>query len=198
VEITAEDNVYFRANKKKKTLVGFEEMVFKCAGAVVRFKGGNVELIAPGTISIKFGNYSQMGPASMTPDHPSFPEAGLAMPVTFKVARSPRDDASTWNGMPYKLYANGVLVQEGVLDHQGNLAIDHNPAIQKYQLEMVNGAKFDIPVTTQYTNPAQGALASQGFRKHVAGSAPEEGRVESKDAPREQFMNLLHPKKPNE
>jgi uncharacterized protein (DUF2345 family) len=39
----------------------------------VRFKGGNVELIAPGTISIKFGNYSQMGPASMTVPQITFP-----------------------------------------------------------------------------------------------------------------------------
>jgi type VI secretion system secreted protein VgrG len=126
VEITAEDNVYFRANKKKKTLVGFEEMVFKCAGAVVRFKGGNIEMIAPGTISIKFGNYSQMGPASMEVPRILFPEPGKIshfLELNYRYAHNMQPMA----GAPYTVELTDGSVIKGTLDKKGHARIENIP-----------------------------------------------------------------------
>jgi type VI secretion system secreted protein VgrG len=178
----------FEAAAKKRIRIATK------AGASITLEDGNIFVECPGKLTIWRMQNDFNGPAFVEYGLEDHPENELKHPFEIRVARSPRDEASVWRGMPYKLYADGALIKEDVLDEQGNLRVDHDPATQKYQLEMINGTKFDIPVVTQYTNPLQGIPAARGFRKQEPGAAPE-GRLEPKDTPRERFMVLLHLKK---
>jgi type VI secretion system secreted protein VgrG len=197
IEVTGDKSLRIVAKKKKLIISAGKELVLNCGGATIRMEGGNIEILAPGVASLKGGTHSFSGPASMNPEHPSFPETKpmIPIPLTINVGRSSRSSASTWGGMPYKLTANGGFVQEGVLDEDGNLHIEHNPAISQYKLEMANGAKFDIPVANEHTNPTQGELAVKSFRKNGPGAAPKDGCAEPESTLRERFAALLNPTK---
>jgi type VI secretion system secreted protein VgrG len=42
-----------------------------CAGAYIRFQGGNIEIHCPGQLSFKSANQSSTGPASLDVKHPT-------------------------------------------------------------------------------------------------------------------------------
>lgn len=72
--------------------------------------------------------------------------------------------------MPFKLFADGAQIQQGVLDDSGSLQIMHSPAVQDYRVEMANGVQYDLPVVDAHRNAAQGRPANDGFLKHERGA----------------------------
>jgi Uncharacterized protein conserved in bacteria len=95
-------------------------------------------------------------------------------------------------GMPYKLYADGAMVKQGVFDSTGQLPIDHHVTTQKYTLELANGVKHDIPVPGDYRDVANGALANQGFPFHE-GLSGSDGAAPDRAAHRQLYNELLNP-----
>jgi type VI secretion system secreted protein VgrG len=75
--------------------------------------------------------------------------------------------------MPYTLYADGAVLQQGVLDKSGQLSIDHQVVTRGYRLVMANGVAYQIPVPTDYRNAEQAALANRGLHNHPAQAAAE-------------------------
>jgi type VI secretion system secreted protein VgrG len=194
VEITAEKNVNLYAVKKQLHMVAKQSMLFTCAGAYIKLEGGNIDVHAPGVIDVKGADYDFSGPTSLTPDHPAFPTSTFEYPLIFKIARTAYDGASTWKGMPYKLFADGALVKEGVLDDEGNLSVNHNPTTQKYKVELANGATFNIPVVNDFRNTSQGPASSAGYRKYESGAAAADGRVELAGTSRDRALTATSPK----
>jgi type VI secretion system secreted protein VgrG len=190
VEITGDQNVRITANKQKLTAAAGEEMLIACAGAYIRLKGGKIDIHCPGNISIK-GNHSFSGPASMNPEHPSFPESSLKEFLTLSVDQSPEALNFSWAGMPYKLYANGGLLQEGVMDERGRLLVEHNISTAQYKLELANGVIYDIPAVNEFTSNTDGEAATRGYDKHEAGSPPPEGRAGSSKSSRVDSQNTF-------
>ncbi|MDR0673500.1 MAG: type VI secretion system tip protein VgrG [Zoogloeaceae bacterium] len=66
VEIVGEQNVRIHANQGKLEAVAKEELLIACGGAIIRLKGGNIDIHAPANISFKAANYNHSGPASLT------------------------------------------------------------------------------------------------------------------------------------
>jgi type VI secretion system secreted protein VgrG len=63
-------------------------MLLSCAGAYIRFQGGNIEIHCPGQLSFKSANQSSPGPASLDEKHPGvaqgrFDEENLADMLNF-------------------------------------------------------------------------------------------------------------------
>ena len=166
VEIVGDQNVRIHANKGKLVAAAGEEILLNCAGAYIRLKGGGIDIHAPGKISMKAANFSFSGPASMNPSHPSFPESNLKELFSVTVDQAPGNVNFSWRGMPYKLYANGGLLKEGVMDDSGRILVEHNVSVSAYKLEMANGVIYNIPATNQYTHRAAGEAANTGFNKH--------------------------------
>ncbi|WP_246211309.1 DUF2345 domain-containing protein, partial [Vogesella oryzae] len=193
MELTADKDVAISSLSASQLFNGKKEVLLTCGGAYICIKDGKIELHAPGKVSFKGGSHDWSGPAKMTPAHPSFPQHAPTFPLSIKVDQSPLGVKSGWGGMPYKLYADGALQGEGVIDEQGHIQVEHRVPVQKYKLELANGVVYDIPVAVDYHNPAQGDAANAGFHKHIAGPAPDGGRDEHQASAREDFLALFKP-----
>jgi type VI secretion system secreted protein VgrG len=71
VEAVGDENLHLTAVKKRLVASAKEEMLLSCAGAYIRFKGGNIEIHCPGQLSIKCANQSCLGPTSLNEKRPS-------------------------------------------------------------------------------------------------------------------------------
>jgi len=151
-------------------------------GACITIDGGNFSAQCPGKLTVLAGMKSMTGPARMTPAMPDFPQSSFVVPMTLSFVNAPLGANSAWRGMPYKVYANGAMVKQGVLDDTGNLDLMHSPAIQEYRVELANGMKYNIPVVDAFRNAQEGPLAAKGVFKGEAGQGAKPSRTEYLDA----------------
>ena len=94
--------------------------------------------------------------------------------------------------MPYKIYADGAILKQGVFDKSGILHIMHSPLVQRYKIELANGVIYDMPMVDQYANIEQGSAASEGYLKHVPGApAPDTGDAPSIETLRKAYRKLF-------
>lgn len=99
----------------------------------------------------------------MPATHPEYPKLESTQRLRLRIPQAPNAPQMAWAGMPYTLYADGALVEQGVLDETGYLAFDHQVITQQYRLEMANGTHYQLPVPLTYRNPEQGQLANRGL-----------------------------------
>ena len=192
IEITADQDVTVTACKGKVTIAAKQEILLTSGGGYIRIKDGNIEIHCPGVVSIKGASHELNGPESLTMAHPAFPQNLPTRPLIFNVDQAPQGINGGWAGMPYKLYADGVLIKEGVLDKNTPLQVDHVVSTQKYKMKLANGMVYDVPVPADYTNPGQGDPANQGFHRHVPGKAPDTGATKPSASAREAYFRALN------
>ncbi|ASL48841.1 hypothetical protein bAD24_p00700 (plasmid) [Burkholderia sp. AD24] len=191
VELTAQKSLLLVSATEKIQAAAQQEILLTSGGAYIRMKDGNIEIHAPGTIDFKGASFPFSGPTRMDVTNPAFKD----MP-TRRLALNTMASPSATNvvpvGMPYKLYADGALVKQGVFDSTGQLPIDHQVTTQKYMLELANGDKHEIPVPGEYHDAANGALANQGFQFHE-GQAEGDAAAVDRAAHRQLYSDLLNP-----
>ncbi|WP_255497590.1 DUF2345 domain-containing protein, partial [Aquitalea sp. LB_tupeE] len=190
MELTADRELTVTSAKGAVTLAAKDEILLTSGGGYIRLKGGNIEIHCPSAVSVKGASHNLSGPDRMTVAHPAFPQSLPKSALTIQIDQAAQGMKSSWAGMPFTLYADGAVVKKDVLDESGKLHIDHVVTNQKYQIEMANGIKYDIPVPNEYTNPAQGKPANQGFHGHIAGDADEAGRTSPMNSVREDFLAM--------
>jgi type VI secretion system secreted protein VgrG len=173
-------------------IVAKDEILLTAGGGYIRLKGGDIEIHAPGMIDVKGAQHSFQGPTRLDANHPDFQNLP-SQPLTIFTAASPASSTFALAGMPYRLYADGALIKQGVIDRTGTLPIDHKIPTQQYRLELANGVTHHIPVAGEYTgDSANGQLANQGFQFHQ--SAPDDGSPEvDRAVHRQDYNNLLNP-----
>jgi type VI secretion system secreted protein VgrG len=161
-------------------------------GAYMHISGDNIEVGCPGKILVQAGQKRMVGPDRMNADHPAFPKSEFFTPLRVNFDHAPHGVQSSWAGMPYKVFADGAQIEMGVLDQSGGLLLKHSPVTRRYVVEMANGVRYELPVVDQYTNPAQGRLAAQGFMKHEPGSpAADTGATRAGSTTRERYARSL-------
>lgn len=161
-------------------------------GASIVIEGGNITVMCPGTITVKASAKGFSGPQRMTQAMPDFPKGTLQFPLTLKFDNTPAGTGTAWAGMPYKLYADGAQIKQGVLDDSGHLVVMHSPLVKGYRLEMANGVQYDMPVVESYKNPKQGEAATNGFLKHVPGAPdPDTGDTRVAETLREAYSKAF-------
>ncbi|MQM37367.1 hypothetical protein KBTX_01367 [wastewater metagenome] len=74
IGIAAEKDVEARASQRKIDLAGAKEIVLTCGGARVRIRNGNIELHAPGRVSINGAQHSFSGPVEQETTTPVLPD----------------------------------------------------------------------------------------------------------------------------
>jgi type VI secretion system secreted protein VgrG len=205
VEIQAQDGpMSFIADKDvdlasvngKVNLAAAKEIILECGGAFVQMKDGSITLGGPGDLFLKTITVQKKSKASLNMpldrNHPAL--AGLpTIPLTLDVAGSPAARTAVPTGMPYKLFADGSLMKQGVFDETGLIQIDHHPTTHKYTLQQANGVTHDIPVAENYRGDAvNGALANQGIRFHEGLPGARSGTVDRAEH-RASYNPLLNP-----
>ncbi|MFM0295025.1 type VI secretion system Vgr family protein [Paraburkholderia sp. RL17-383-BIF-A] len=201
VEVQAHaDNIEMTAQKTLKLIsatdaiqaAAKQEILVTSSGAYIRIKDGNIEIHAPGKIDIKGAQHSFSGPTRMDVNSPTFRDMPTQRLMVNTVA-SPSATTVIPEGMPYKLFADGALVKQGVIDSTGQLPIDHHVTTQQYKLELANGVIHEIPVPADYRGDAiNGALANQGFQFHESMPGSEYTSAD-RAAHRQVYNDLLNP-----
>ena len=161
-------------------------------GASITIEGGNVTVQCPGKITVKAGTKAFSGPERLNQDMPSFPTGTLTVPLSLKFDHAPAGAKSGWAGMPYKVYADGALIKQDVLDDSGSILVMHSPAVQNYRVEMANGTRYDMPIVDTYRNEQQGDTANKGYLKHEPGpAASDTGDTPSEQSLRETYARAF-------
>ncbi|MEN7430396.1 type VI secretion system Vgr family protein [Chromobacterium sp. TRC.1.1.SA] len=73
MEITADKDVTITSCKERIEVNAKQEILLTAGGAYFRIAGGNIEVHAPGTVSLKGVEHNFSGPAQMPPKLPQFP-----------------------------------------------------------------------------------------------------------------------------
>ncbi len=192
IELTAQKMVRMLATTDTVKVAGQQGVLLTSGGAYIRIEGGNIEIHAPGAVDVKGAQRVFNGPARMDVNHPDFKDMPTKR-LTLKLSASPDAPNSVPAGMPYKLFADGALVKQGVIDRTGYLPIDHHVTTRQYRLEMANGTTHEIPVPGEYRGDANnGRLANQGFQFHEGlggGDVPPTDRAQHRSS----YNDLLNP-----
>ena len=191
IEATAQKDVTITSVNGRVVIQAPNEILLAAGGGYIRI-GANIEVHNPGKQSQKAAGFALSGPDRMNASHPAFPKNMPTQPLMFNMDHAPQGLGSGWAGMPYKLFADGALVKEGVLENNAQLRIDHPVLTSKYKLELANGLVYEVPVATDYTNHKQGDPANQGFHRHAPGKAPDTGATSPLMSAREAYFQALN------
>ncbi|MEQ7921944.1 type VI secretion system tip protein VgrG [Xanthomonas sp. WHRI 1810A] len=166
LELLARQGLSITSTEDEIHIVAKKKIVLNAAGSYLILEQGLIESGTAGDHVLKAANFRyKKGAATMAADHPDYPQQLTRQPMRFKLAATP-NHAGGWAHMPYKVYANGGLIGEGVMDGSGHVEIDHQAATQEYRLELANGVSYRIPAPAAYSNAEQGKLANQGLHNH--------------------------------
>ncbi|OEZ56292.1 type VI secretion system Vgr family protein [Duganella sp. HH105] len=122
-----------------------EEVVINGGGSYAKFGGGSIEIGTSGNFVAHAAKHSFIGPktmemANMQPSQQKLDGAG-----TFHLSSHPAAGGRANAGLPYKLYKNGAMAEQGSFDDDGNMTFKHEVDAQAaYHLELPNGNRFAI------------------------------------------------------
>ncbi|WP_420997237.1 type VI secretion system Vgr family protein [Cupriavidus sp. 30B13] len=173
MDLTALKDLKIISVDGKLILSAEKEVWIGAGGSYIRIRPEGIENGTPGDILEKCAFWDKPGPASMRMTsrlESSLPKQFLML----NAAASPAARNVLPAGMPYKLFADGALIKQGVTDGKGQIPVDHQVTTQAYQLELANGASYNLPVAEEYRgDAANGELANLGFLFHEV--APVDG-----------------------
>lgn len=173
MHLTALKDIKVSSVDGKLVLSADKEIWLGAGGSYIRIAAEGIENGTPGDIREKCAAWDKQGAASMQMS--TALNSGLpTQRLTLNAAASPSARRVLPIGMPYKLFADGVLVSQGVTDPDGQIPVEHEVATQAYQVALANGVTFHLPVAEDYRGDVRnGELANQGFHYHQASDGDE-------------------------
>jgi type VI secretion system secreted protein VgrG len=167
-----------------------KEVWIGAGGSYIKINANRIENGTPGDILEKCAVWSKPSAASAQVNS-TLPSALPSERLILNLASSPSAMASIPQDIPYKLYAQGALVAQGLTDASGRILVDHQPSTQSYRLELANGVAYNIPVSDEFRGDAEnGQLANQGFHFFEQGS---NGDGQDRAVHRKTYYGLLNP-----
>ena len=143
VNILAKLNITQTANRI--TISAKEEVVINGGGSYARFGAKGIELGTSGTFVAHAASHSLPGPKTLQMVEAQPPQSQLKGAGTFHLNSHPVAGGASNAGLPYKLYKDGALMEQGVFDDEGNMTFEHTLEKQSaYELELPNGNRYAI------------------------------------------------------
>jgi type VI secretion system secreted protein VgrG len=169
-------------------LMAKQQVRISAGGSTIVIDGVGIQCITPGDIVEKCSSWKKAGPASediSSELRNSLPGLSLRL----NPGASPAAMTTLPRGMPYTLLADGMPIEQGVIDDTGPMPVDHKPGTKAYHLELANGVTYHLPVGEQFRgDAANGELANRGFHYHEAPASGEDRAVHRKT-----YTTLLDP-----
>lgn len=133
------------------TISAKEEVVINGGGSYAKFAAGGIEHGTNGNFVAHAAHHSFVNAKNM--------EMAVTMPPVVEVLRKGRAAlhfgshaeaaGRTGAGMPFKLFKDGALVEQGKVDDKGNIRFAHElEATANYKVEFPTGQSFDIEPST--------------------------------------------------
>ncbi|MYN28940.1 type VI secretion system tip protein VgrG [Duganella sp. CY42W] len=165
-----------------------EEVVINGGGSYAKFSGGGIELGTSGNLVSHAAQHRLVGPKTMDMANAQPSQETLDGAGTFHLNSHPAAGGRANGGLPYKLFKDGALAEEGTFDDDGNMTFKHDLDKESdYHLELPNGSRFSIPSNT-YDEQHE---VSSGIGYH--GYVNEGGSLNDEHASLEQSRLLSNP-----
>ncbi|WP_434706984.1 type VI secretion system Vgr family protein [Pseudomonas sp. D4-18] len=167
LELMARHGLDITSTEDEIRIVAKKKITLNAGGSYITLDEAVIESGTLGDFIVKSANFDYVqGAASIKASHPDYPRRLSKQPLRLQMPQAPNASGRGWAGMPYTLMADGVPLQQGVLDDSGHLLIEHQPVTRGYQLTMSNGLTYQLPVPTEYRNAEQAHLANRGLHNH--------------------------------
>ncbi|MFF7706177.1 type VI secretion system tip protein VgrG [Pseudomonas sp. NPDC007930] len=173
MELLARHNLALVSTEREVHISAKQKIILNAGGTYLTLGPAGIELGTEADVKVKAKRFEYSGAASMGLQHPEYPQLQSKEVLRLSVPRTPNAASQGWAGMPYQLYAHGTLLQEGVLDASGQLAVEHQVVTGQYVLKLANGVQYRLPVPAAYRNEAQGHLANAGLHQHPVAANPD-------------------------
>ncbi len=179
----------------KHALEAGVEIAFKAGGSLltinpggVTFKGAQVKLNAGG------GGGSGTRAAPIAPQRPGKPEQPLIPSKTLnqaivtelpeyeelvpsvQLSIAPTPESKGYAGMPYKLYRDGAMIEEGLTETGGVISALCPPGTQAFKVELPGDVNLEFPLMEEFPEGEKEELyiaRNRGFREFVSDSVVE-------------------------
>ncbi len=140
-------------------------------GASITIDGG-ITVQCPGTITVHASKKSFSGPDRMDYPLPGFPDDmtnPLKRHMRFSLGALP-DAMTNYAGEPYRLFADGAMIDKGVADDSGAVGWEHVEGTAEYKIELMTGARFVVKAHENFADDAAARglqhLSNRGYRSH--------------------------------
>jgi type VI secretion system secreted protein VgrG len=165
-----------------------EEVVIVGGGSFAKFTEGGIEIGSSGNFVANAAKHRFIGPKTMSMANVQPPEEELESAGTFHLNSHPAAGGRASAGLPYKLYKDGALAEEGKFDDDGNMTFEHDLDQQsEYELELPNGSRFDIdPNPHEEQHEISSSIGYHGYTN-------EGGSLNEEHASLEQSRQLSNP-----
>ncbi|GGY34533.1 hypothetical protein GCM10007387_15590 [Pseudoduganella albidiflava] len=127
------------------TLSAKQELVINGGGSYARFNAGGIEQGTIGNFVVHAARHSLIDPKNMAMNEAVFPTGTLQGKGAFHLGSHAAAGGRPSAGMPYKLYKDGAVVEEGKFRDDGNMVFEHDlDTLANYELELANGNRYVI------------------------------------------------------
>lgn len=164
------------------TINAKEEIVINGGGSYAKFSAGGIEQGTTGNFVVHAAKHRLIEPKNMAMNEATFPTGTLQGKGAFHLGSHPAAGGRPNAGMPYKLYKDGTVVEEGKFGDDGNMLFKHDlDAVANYELELANGNRYVIDSGTHVD--AHEVSASIGYHgyENPGGSISDEHASLEKD-----------------
>ncbi|MBT2342094.1 MULTISPECIES: DUF2345 domain-containing protein, partial [Pseudomonas] len=192
LQLMARHGLEITSTEDEISIVAKKKITLNAGGSYITLEAGGIESGTPGYYTVRSAVFDYLkGAASMTATHPDYPQSQSRQPLRLRMPQAPNAGGQGWKGMPYTLYADGMPLQQGVLDDSGQLLIDHQVITRGYRLVMSNGVSYNLVVPTEYRDVDQAQLANRGLQNHPSKTDPEVSQPASHKQHRSSYASLL-------
>lgn len=143
VNVLAKLNITQTANRI--TISAKEEVVINAGGSYAKFLGNGIEFGTSGNFIAHAAKHSLPGPKTMDIAAVQSPEASQDGSGTFHLSSHAAAGGRANAGLPFKLYKDGAIAEQGKFDDEGNMTFKHEMDKEsKYVIELANGDRYII------------------------------------------------------
>ncbi len=173
VNVLAKLNITQTANRI--TICAKEEVVINGGGSYAKFSAGGIEQGTNGNFEAHAAKFIYEGPKNMAIVEVQPSQTKLDGAGTFHLNSHPAAGGRVNAGLPYKLYKDDALLEQGHMDDDGNMTFKHDLEEQaKYEVELPNGDRYAIDADShEQSHEMSAGLGYHGYA-NAGGSLSEE------------------------
>lgn len=183
--VASQKDMTFSAGQPIDFAAAKKIVIKTAAGATIEIGSAGINVTAPGSFTVHAASHQFVSGGGMGYGLPAMPQATLnpaLRTMRFDLAVLPGlEGMGHFTGEPYKLYADGAMLKNGLTDEQGSVVWEHKEGTQQYKIELTTGQEFLINAPEFFaqdkaTRETQ-RLANQGYRsfKHEGDSPVTSG-----------------------
>lgn len=174
IEVTAQQDVTITSTGKGVHISAQDGILLSSGGAYIHIKDGNIKIHTPNELSLKAATRNIDGPTRLDPTDPIWPEASIRQALSLRMSQTGAANHDIAAGMPYRVFAGGALVADGIMDESGAIKLEHHVVSTEYVVQTARGDEFVFPVQGDFRGePDNAEHANRGRRRHQSQPHPD-------------------------